>query len=61
MANHEARVPGKLIVRHRRQGDVMKVEGLTVVMMLPFGGNRIRQSRLDCDLHYQLIMSQTLI
>jgi hypothetical protein len=61
MANHEARALGKLIARHKRQGDVVKVEGLMMVMMLSFGGNRIRQFRLDCDLHYQLIMSQTLI
>jgi hypothetical protein len=61
MANHEARALGKLITRHKRQGDVVKVEGLMMVMMLPFGGNRIRQSRLDYDLHYQLIVSKTFI
>ncbi len=42
MTNHEACALGKLIARHRRQGDVVKVEGLTMVMMLPYGGNRIK-------------------
>jgi hypothetical protein len=61
MANNEARTLGKLVARHGKQGDDVKVEGLIMVMMLPFGGNRIRQSRLDCDPHCQMVMSQTLI
>ncbi len=57
MAKNEACDLGKLVVRHGRQGDDVKVEGLMMVMMLPFGGNKIRQSRLDYDPHYQMIMS----
>jgi hypothetical protein len=61
MANNETCVPGKLIARHEIQVDDLKVEGLTMVMMLPFGGNKIKHFGLDCDPHYQMIVSQTLI